>query len=292
MKVRLERGMTMTKDPLRSHDMYFNRELSWLEFNDRVLREGLADDVPLLERVKFLAIVSSNLDEFFLVRVAGLMQARAEGVRRRDPCRHDPGRAVAGRQPARPSHDARAAAKGSRRPWQTCPAGISVVPSRRSGPTKQRQFLQTHFAKEILPVLTPLAVQELHPPPRLPGLQWHVRRGAGRRRRATRTDRRDARSPADFPLGPPAAATDVRLARLEDVIAANVGVLFPGAEIAGHGPVPHHPRRRRAVERDETDDLLEAVERAVLTRQRRPPVRLQVSPAADPRIRALARRAG
>ena len=75
----------MSKDPLRSHDMYFNRELSWLEFNDRVLRQGLADDLPLLERIKFLAIVSSNLDEFFLVRVAGLMSARAEGVRRRDP---------------------------------------------------------------------------------------------------------------------------------------------------------------------------------------------------------------
>src|SRR5580658_745153 len=75
----------MTKDPLRAHDLYFNRELSWLEFNDRVLRQGLADDWPLLERIKFLAIVSSNLDEFYLVRVAGLMSARASGVRRRDP---------------------------------------------------------------------------------------------------------------------------------------------------------------------------------------------------------------
>src|SRR5271167_4971780 len=75
----------MSKDPLRSHELYFNRELSWLEFNDRVLRQGLSDDLPLLERVKFLAIVSTNLDEFYLVRVAGLMSARAEGVRRRDP---------------------------------------------------------------------------------------------------------------------------------------------------------------------------------------------------------------
>ena len=68
----------MNKDPLRSHEMYFNRELSWLEFNDRVLRQGLADDLPLLERVKFLAIVSSNLDEFFLVRVAGLIERKSE----------------------------------------------------------------------------------------------------------------------------------------------------------------------------------------------------------------------
>ncbi len=75
----------MPKDPLRSPELYINRELSWLEFNDRVLREGLSDDVPLLERLKFLAIVSSNLDEFFMIRVAGLMQARAAGVRRRDP---------------------------------------------------------------------------------------------------------------------------------------------------------------------------------------------------------------
>ena len=75
----------MAKDKLKSPDLYFNRELSWLEFNDRVLQEGLSEDLPLLERLKFLAIVSSNLDEFFMVRAAGLMQLRSAGVRRRDP---------------------------------------------------------------------------------------------------------------------------------------------------------------------------------------------------------------
>ena len=77
---------------------------------------------------------------------------------------------------------------------------------------------------------------------------------------------------------------DVRLARLEDVIAANVAALFPGAEVAATALFRITRDADVSVERDETDDMLEAVERAVLTRQRRPPVRLQVSPAADPRI--------
>ena len=99
--------------------MYFNRELSWLEFNDRVLRQGLADDVPLMERIKFLAIVSSNLDEFFLVRVAGSDAARAENVRRRDPAGMTPAAqlsAVAERAHRMVREQREAVA----RPWRNC----------------------------------------------------------------------------------------------------------------------------------------------------------------------------
>ena len=72
-----------TSQDLTAPELYINRELSWLEFNDRVLQQGRKTDLPLLERLKFLAIVSSNLDEFFLIRVAGLMQQRSAGVRKR-----------------------------------------------------------------------------------------------------------------------------------------------------------------------------------------------------------------
>ena len=273
----------MAKDPLKSHDLYFNRELSWLEFNDRVLRQGLADDLPLLERIKFLAIVSSNLDEFFLVRVAGLMSAKAEGVRRRDPSGMTPAaqlRCVSERVHRMMQEQGEGVLAALS---QLASAGITVV-SPAQWTDQERTFLQVYFNKEILPVLTPLAVQELHPPPRLPGLQWHVAvvltKAEGDQRIAVtpvpQQISRWGRLPGD----------DVRLARLEDVISANVGALFPDARIEATALFRITRDADVSIERDETDDLLDAVERAVLTRQRRPPVRLQVSPAADPRIRA------
>ncbi len=75
----------MAKIELDSPELYLNRELSWLEFNQRVLNEGRSADVPLMERLKFLAIVGSNLDEFFMIRVAGLKQRHASNVTARDP---------------------------------------------------------------------------------------------------------------------------------------------------------------------------------------------------------------
>jgi len=273
----------MTKDPLRSHDLYFNRELSWLEFNDRVLRQGLSEDLPLLERVKFLAIVSSNLDEFFLVRVAGLMSARKEGVRRRDPSGMTAAaqlRAINTRvhRMVQEQHEGVLKALA-----ELATEGITVAPA-ADWTDAERAFLPTYFSKEILPVLTPLAVQELRPSPRLPGLQWHVavlltKPGGDQRIAVTSVPQpisRWVRLPGE----------EIRLARVEEVIAANVGGLFPAAEIAATALFRITRDADVSVERDETDDMLEAVEQAVLARQRRPPVRLQVSPAADPRIRA------
>ena len=277
----------MSKDPLRSQEMYFNRELSWLEFNDRVLRQGLADDLPLLERVKFLSIVSSNLDEFFPVRVAGLMQARAEGVRGRDPAGMTPATQLKAIS-ERVHRMVRDQAKGPAALGQLA-AGTAVLAPPQWTDRAAAVSCKTHFSKEVLPVLTPLAVQELQPPPRLPGCNgmwrpcWHARRPTSRSRRRP--------CPSNLPLGPLPA---------EDVVAWPAGRgdrrqrrrPYPGAEVLA---TAHFRITRDAdvsVDRGQGDDMLEAVERAVLTRQRRPPVRLQSRPAPIRRVRAVAGRAG
>ena len=129
----------MPKNPLKSPELYINRELSWLEFNDRVLQEGLDEELPLLERLKFLAIVSSNLDEFFLVRVAWLMQQRAAGPPPR-PGRHD-----APPNNSRPSAAASTAWSTSRRPAsarcsRVWPSTACTSGTGSNGPTEHRRF--------------------------------------------------------------------------------------------------------------------------------------------------------
>jgi polyphosphate kinase len=166
---------------------------------------------------------------------------------------------------------------------QLAEAGIKIATATQ-WTDQQRQFLHAFFSKEVLPVLTPLAVQDLHPAPRLPGLQWHLavllKNSAGDEKIAVTP------MPQQISRWVPLPGEEVVLARLDEVIAACVGVLFPSTEILATALFRITRDADVAIERDETDDMLEAVERAVLTRQRRPPVRLQITPGADRRIRA------
>ena len=125
----------MPKNPLKSPDLYINRELSWLEFNHRVLQEGLDEELPLLERLKFLAIVGSNLDEFFLVRVAWLRQRRAAKGRRRDISGMTARRATRGRQPPRPPHGRRAIGRQCARCLPAWRSTVCTSGSASNGPT-------------------------------------------------------------------------------------------------------------------------------------------------------------
>ena len=274
----------MAKIDLDVPELYINRELSWLEFNDRVLREGLAEEVPLLERLKFLAIVGSNLDEFFMIRVAGLMQQREAGLRRRDPSGLTAAQQLEQisrrvRQMLAEQSKGIAGALGQLRA-----KGLAVLePAEWTVP--QRRYLRELFAADILPILTPLAVQELEPPPLLPGQQLGlavVQGAAGQPSERIVV----VPQPPGFPrfLAVP-AQTGTNLVRLEHVLAANIDLLFPGAEVRGTGVFRITRDADVAIHDDEGADLLLAVEEAVVSRRRRAPTRLEIAADADARIK-------
>ncbi len=279
----------MAKDPLKSADLYINRELSWLEFNDRVLREGLNTDLPLLERAKFLAIVSSNLDEFFMVRVAGLMQLRAAKVRRRDFSGLS-----APAQLARISERAHTMVAEQSEGIATVlgaleEEGIDVLFPRR-WTDEHHDHVRQHFIKEILPILTPLAVQDLEPAPLLPGLQLCVAVLLHRNEKGLGTleHRRIAVVPVPTQLRrfvPLPAEDGVRFAMLEDVIASNAELAFPGCHVLAATCFRITRDADIDVRDDDDGDLLHAIEEAVLARRRRAAVRLEIVAGANHRVR-------
>ena len=279
---------TMPKNPLKSPELFINRELSWLEFNHRVLQEGLDEDLPLLERLKFLAIVGSNLDEFFLVRVAWLMQRRVTKARRRDPAgmTADEQLAAISRRAHRMVEEQSA---GVREVFARLAEHGLHVWNRAEWTDEHRRFTEAYFAREIEPILTPLAIERLKPTPLLPNLQLHV---AGLLA---------AKGPDDSPGGrivvvpvpsqlprwvtlPSESGT--HLARVDDVIAANLAAMFPDDELVATAAF-RISRDADVVLKDdeEIDDLLGAMEEVVLSRRWRAAVRLTISARPDARLR-------
>jgi polyphosphate kinase len=285
----------MPKDPLKSPELYINRELSFLEFNQRVLEEGLCPDLPPLERLKFLAIVGSNLDEFYLVRVAGLIQQKASKVRRRDPSGMTPAEqltAVSRRvrrmyaQQADGFHAVQAALAAE---------GL-VVWRRADWKPEHQQFLRPHFAREIMPLLTPLAMEDLDPRPLLPSLQMCVAaivvhplpKGEGNAEGGFAGPEKLVVVP--IPTQLPRlivlpSEEGVHLAWTEDVIASNLSALFPGSRVEATAMFRFARDADFTLDDEEVEDLLRAMEKAVQSRRRRAAVRLTISQNPDPRIK-------
>jgi len=277
----------MTKTDLDNPELLINRELSWLEFNDRVLREGLSSEVHLLERLKFLAIVSSNLEEFFMVRVAGLMQQRSARLRRRDASGMTPVQQLKAiservrRMVAEQSEGIRAALAA------LAEQGLLVLAADQWTPP-QRRYLRKLFEEEILPVLTPMAVEELDPPPLLPGgrLNIAVLLACGQEDADAQPRIVVVPVPQQFPrfLTLP-GEQGVLLTRIEDVMVANATRLLPGCKslaacvfrITRDADVP--------LGDDDAGDLLASVEQAVRQRRRRAAVRMELSAGADGRLK-------
>ncbi|WP_374198868.1 RNA degradosome polyphosphate kinase [Mycobacterium sp. MYCO198283] len=268
-------------DPLLPDDRYLNRELSWLDFNARVL--ALADDpsLPLLERAKFLAIFASNLDEFYMVRVAGLKRRDEMGLSVRSADGLSPReqlRRIGERTQQIASQHARVFLDSVR---PALAAEGVVVVSWADLDDAERDRLSTYFHEQVFPVLTPLAVDPAHPFPFVSGLSLNLAvtvkkpdDGGQHFARIKVPDNVDrfvmlnARDGAD---------KTIRFLPMEELIAAFLPVLFPGLEI-----VEHHAFRitRNAdfeVEEDRDEDLLQALERELARRRFGSPVRLEVA---------------
>jgi polyphosphate kinase len=267
--------------PRLSPDRFLERELSWLGFNKRVLELAEDPDVPLLERARFLAIFASNLDEFYMVRVAGLKRRIATGLAVR---------AASGMHPrevleaiSTTVHDLVERHASCFRD-QVLPTlskdGIEIV-RWADLDEEEREPLHSMFREQVFPVLTPLAVDPAHPFPYISGLSLNlavvVRNPNTRQEHFARV-----KVPPLLPRFTQAAAQ--RFVPLEDVIANHLSQLFPGMEVLQHHAFRVTRNEDLEVEEDEAENLLQALERELMRRRFGPPVRLEVEESIDPHV--------
>jgi polyphosphate kinase len=266
-------------------DRFANRELSWVAFNERVLALAEDPDQPLLERLKFLAIFASNLDEFYMVRIAGLKRRADMGLQVRSADGLSP-REVLTALSARTRELVERHAR--------CYAEV-VAPGLESEGIHIRRWddlddeeqgrLAEYFETKVFPVLTPLAVDPSHPFPYISGLSLNlavlVRDPDGEIQRFARV-----KVPNNVPrfVVVSQSPVEAEYLPLEDLIAAHLSMLFPGMEV-----VEHHLFRvtRNAdfeVEEDRDEDLLQALERELMRRRFGPAVRLEVADDIDDEV--------
>ncbi|MVU76481.1 RNA degradosome polyphosphate kinase [Nocardia sp. ET3-3] len=265
-------------------DRYVNRELSWLDFNARVLAAAEDHSQPLLERAKFLAIFSSNLDEFYMVRVAGLKRRAETGLSVRSADGLSPTEQlemIAARTQVLAERHARVFLD------QVLPAltaeGIAIIRwSELEDSEKQR--LSGYFQDQVFPVLTPLAVDPAHPFPYISGLSLNLAvtvkdsvTGGEHFARVKVPDNVDRfvrvrRTPATTQ-----APSTAAFLPMEELIAAHLDQLFPGMEVVEQHSFRITRNADLEVEEDRDEDLLQALERELARRRFGSPVRLEVS---------------
>jgi polyphosphate kinase len=260
-------------------DRFCDRELSWLQFNDRVLQLAENPDLPLLERAKFLAIFASNLDEFFMVRVAGLKRRIATGIAVSS---------ASGRRPTEVLDDihgrVRELAQRQSRLFadEVLPAlraeGITLL-SWAEVTDEERARLHTLFKERVFPVLTPLAVDPSHPFPYISGLSLNLAVVVRNPRTGNELFARVKVPPVLERL---VQVSPSRFIPLEDVIAVHLDQLFPGMEILQHHTFRVTRNEDLEVEEDDAENLLKALERELIRRRFGPPVRLEVQSSIDP----------
>ena len=266
---------------------FINRELSWLAFNERVLEEATNQTHPLLERLRFLSISASNLDEFYMVRVAGLKgQVNAE-VNQQSQEGMTPAQqlaAINARASNLMAHQQRIF-RSLREDLSD--AGIQVLETKGLTPT-ERQWLERYFIEEIFPVLTPIAVDPAHPFPFIPNLGFAMVLDLLRREdNKSLTGLMILPSQIDRFIRLPGPA--IRFIRLEQVVRMHLDRLFPGFEVVDYGYFRVMRDSDMEVE-EEAEDLVRLFETALKRRRRGSVIRMSVDADMPPRLQQFVAR--
>ncbi len=265
-------------------DHFINRELSWLKFNSRVMDEARQLDKPLFERLKFIAITSSNLDEFFMIRVAGLKSQLAGGVSKIDPA----GMSVA-EQLAAVSETVHELVKEEYKVLRALCAEleqheISLLQVRQLS-EKAKQWVEQYFRHNVYPVVTPLAVDASHPFPVLASRSLNL--AVLLTRDKDEEQLAVIQVPAILPrlVEVPAQGKKRGFVFLEDVICEYCRELFKGYRIKEVAPFRITRNADLMIEEDEAEDLLAEVEKSLRQRKRGAAVRLELARHSGKRIR-------
>ncbi|MEJ2014890.1 MAG: RNA degradosome polyphosphate kinase [Limibacillus sp.] len=266
---------------------FINRELSWLAFNERVLEEATNQTHPLLERLRFLSISASNLDEFYMVRVAGLKgQVNAE-VNQQSQEGMTPAQqlaAINARASNLMAHQQRIF-RSLREDLSD--AGIQVLETKGLTPT-ERQWLERYFIEEIFPVLTPIAVDPAHPFPFIPNLGFAMVLDLLRREdNKSLTGLMILPSQIDRFIRLP--GPEIRFIRLEQVVRMHLDRLFPGFEVVDYGYFRVMRDSDMEVE-EEAEDLVRLFETALKRRRRGSVIRMSVDADMPPRLQQFVAR--
>ena len=270
---------------LKNPALYINRELSWLEFNERVLAQALDPTHPLLERVKFLSIVATNLDEFFMIRVSATQKKLREGIEDVAPDGYNTQQQLeAMRVRALRMLQDQAACWNELR--KLLEGENIVLLEADQWSAEVREYLATHFSKEICPVLTPLAFDPGHPFPQISNLSKNfavvVRHGG--RTKFARVKIPDVLSRFVPVPGSLSGRPGQTFVFIEDVIRANMHELFPGTQVRGAHLFRVVRDADLDIEQDEADDLLETVDRRLKQLRQGALSLLQVGADMPPRV--------